>query len=217
MNNWISTPELRSADVWLDPLREKHRAGLIASVSDGELWNLWYTAVPHPDDMSAFIERAVRERAEGESFAFAVRLADTGKIIGSTRYMHIDAINRRVEIGHTWYSASHQRTSVNTSCKHLLLLHAFENADAIAVEFRTNRLNRRSRAAIERLGAAQDGILRSHSISEDGLVRDSAVYSVIAAEWPAVKRNLEWLLLRSEDGPRALRYSATVRHVLPDR
>ena len=195
-NDWLAPPELQSSIVRLEPMQAEHREGLIESVNDGELWKLWFTSVPHPSDIDDFIDTALRERSLGESFAFAVRLAKTDQVIGSTRYMNIDTENRRAEIGYTWYAKSHQRTAVNTACKHLLLKHAFDDCDAIAMEFRTHRMNLRSRAAIERLGAQLDGILRSHQFSDDGLLRDTAVYSIIAAEWPTVEKNLAFRLSR---------------------
>lgn len=191
---WISTTGLRSADVWLDPLSHDHAPGLAHAVRDGELWRLWFTSVPHPDDVGAFIDTALGERDAGRSYPFAVRRPDSGEVVGSTRYMNIDAANRRLEIGHTFYSKACQRTVINTACKMLLLEHAFVDLRAIAVEFRTHRLNRPSRAAIERLGARLDGILRNHMIYRDGIIRDTAVYSIVDSEWPAVAANLEFML-----------------------
>jgi RimJ/RimL family protein N-acetyltransferase len=145
--------------------------------------------------MEAYIATALDERDAGVSLPFAVRDAD-GTIVGSTRYCNIDALNRHLEIGYTWYAARVQRTGLNTEAKLLLLRHAFEKLDCIAVEFRTNWFNQRSRTAIERLGAKQDGVLRNHRLMPDGSYRDTVVFSIIASEWPAVKRNLEYLLDR---------------------
>ncbi|HEY0265312.1 MAG TPA: GNAT family protein [Rhizomicrobium sp.] len=179
----------------LVPLAQDHRDGLIEAVQDGELWKLWYTAIPSPGGMAAEIERRLKLQAEGRMLPFAV-LDATGKPVGMTTYMNVDAANRRVEIGATWYRASAQRGPLNTQCKRLLLAHAFETLDCIAVEFRTHVLNDQSRRAIERLGAKLDGILRRHQILANGTIRDTAVYSITAAEWPMVKAHLDWQLAR---------------------
>ena len=162
---------------------------------DGELWTLWYTSVPPPERMAGEIERRLGLRERGSMLPFTV-LDAAGRIVGMTTYMNIDAQHRRVEIGSTWTAASAQRTGLNTECKLLLLQHAFEALDCIAVEFRTHRLNTRSRRAIERLGAQLDGILRAHQRTADGSLRDTAVYSIVAAEWPTVRAHLRWLLER---------------------
>ena len=181
--------------VALDPLALAHHDGLCDAVRDGELWNLWYTAIPKPEGMRAEIERRLDLQAKGSMLPFTVRDAG-GKILGMTTYMNIDATHKRVEIGSTWYAKSVQRTPLNTECKLLLLGHAFETLDCIAVEFRTSFFNQQSRAAILRLGAKQDGVLRSHQRHADGSLRDTCVYSIIAAEWPAVKRHLQFNLGR---------------------
>jgi len=178
----------------LEPLAFDHHAGLVAAVRDGELWKLWYTAIPSPISMRAEIERRLSLQQAGSMLPFAVRNLANGNIAGMTTYMNIDAKNRRVEIGSTWYAKSVQRTPLNTECKLMLLTHAFEKLDCIAVEFRTGYFNYASRRAIERLGAKQDGILRSHQHYADGSVRDSVVFSIIAQEWPAVKHHLEFKL-----------------------
>jgi RimJ/RimL family protein N-acetyltransferase len=157
------------------------------------LWRLWYTAVPSPDGMAAEIDRRLGLQATGSMLPFTVFDAD-GRVVGMTTYMNIDAKNRRVEIGSTWYAKSAQRTPLNTECKLMLLSHAFETLDCIAVEFRTGFFNYASRRAIERLGAKQDGILRSHQHYADGSLRDTVVFSIVAHEWPAVKRHLEFKL-----------------------
>ena len=178
----------------LEPLAYAHQDALADAVRDGELWKLWYTAVPSPEGMREEIERRLGLQACGSMLPFAVRSLTSGKIVGMTTYMNIDAKNRRVEIGSTWYAKSAQRTPLNTECKLLLLTHAFETLDCLAVEFRTGFFNFASRRAIERLGAKQDGILRSHQRYADGSLRDTVVFSIIAQEWPAVKRHLEFKL-----------------------
>jgi len=155
----------------------------------------WYTAVPAPEAMDDEIERRLHLQAQGSMLPWTVFDAQ-GRIVGMTTYMNIDAANRRVEIGSTWTARSAQRTPLNTQCKRLLLGHAFESLGCIAVEFRTHRLNVQSRRAIERLGAQLDGILRAHQIGRDGTLRDTAVYSITAAEWPTVRRHLDWQLAR---------------------
>ena len=178
----------------LEPLAYEHHDALVEAVRDGELWKLWYTAVPAPEGMRAEIERRLTLQQAGSMLPFAVRSLASGSIVGMTTYMNIDANNRRVEIGSTWYARSAQRTPLNTECKLLLLTHAFETLACIAVEFRTGFFNYASRRAIERLGAKQDGILRSHQRYADGSLRDTVVYSIVVPEWPAVKRHLEFKL-----------------------
>ena len=192
---WPPAVELAGAHVRLVPLAREHANGLAEAVRDGELWTLWYTSVPPPERMAGEIERRLGLRERGSMLPFTV-LDAAGRIVGMTTYMNIDAQHRRVEIGSTWTAASAQRTGLNTECKLLLLRHAFEALDCIAVEFRTHRLNTRSRRAIERLGAQLDGILRAHQRTADGSLRDTAVYSIVAAEWPAVRAHLRWLLER---------------------
>ena len=187
--------------VTVEPLRIEHHDGLVEAVKDGELWNLWYTKVPSPDAMRR--HRATpRPAAKGSMLPFTVIDNSTRRIVGATTYMNIDAENRRVEIGSTWYAQSVQRTGLNTECKHLLLTHAFDTLDCIAVEFRTSHFNRTSRRAIERLGAKLDGILRSHQLAPHGSLQDTCVHSIIAAEWPGVRANLDWML-RMPRTPRA--------------
>ena len=201
---WPDPATLRSGRVTLEPLERRHEAELAEAVRDGELWRLWYTSVPSPEGMAAEIERRLGLQAAGSMLPFAV--IDTppgeaagqgaGKAVGMTTYMNIDAANRRVEIGSTWYRKGVQRTDLNTRCKLLLLGHAFETLRCIAVEFRTHFFNHQSRAGIERLGAKLDGILRSHQLASNGTLRDTCVYSIIAAEWPTVKAHLEFQLSR---------------------
>jgi RimJ/RimL family protein N-acetyltransferase len=178
----------------LEPLAYEHQDALAEAVRDGELWKLWYTAVPSPEGMRAEIERRLGLQKAGAMLPFAVRSLASGKIVGMTTYMNIDANHRRVEIGSTWYAKSAQRTPLNTECKLMLLKHAFETLNCIAVEFRTGFFNYASRRAIERLGAKQDGILRSHQRYADGSLRDTVVFSIVAQEWPAVRRHLEFRL-----------------------
>lgn len=187
MSQWPAPIALSGRHVRLVPLSMAHHDDLAEAVQDGGLHRLWYTSVPAPDGMAAEIARRC---ALTSMCAFAVLDARTGKAIGMTTYMNTDAANRRVEIGSTWYRAAVQRTPINTECKLLLLGHAFDALDCIAVEFRTHVMNTQSRRAIERLGARCDGILRSHMIMANGSLRDTVVYSITAAEWPAVQANL---------------------------
>jgi len=177
----------------LVPLSPAHEQGLQDACCDGDLWKLWYTRVPAPHEVAAEIERRLKLQEQAAMLAFTV-FDSQDRIVGMTTFMNIDNANRRVEIGSTWYGRSAQRTPLNTECKLLLLGHAFEQLNCIAVEFRTHRLNLQSRRAIERLGAQLDGILRSHIHGPDGTLRDTAVYSITAAEWPTVKTHLQWQL-----------------------
>ena len=179
----------------LVPLSPEQLAGLQDAARDGELWNLWYTFVPRPEAMAAEIERRLGLLAKDSMLPFTVLDAE-GRIAGMTTYMNVDGANRRVEIGSTWYAQRVQRTPLNTECKLMLLTHAFDTLNCIAVEFRTHRLNTQSRRAIERLGAQLDGILRSHQVSPNGSLRDTAVYSITAAEWPTVRAHLNFQLER---------------------
>ncbi|MCO4860270.1 GNAT family N-acetyltransferase [Cupriavidus sp. WGlv3] len=179
----------------LEPLRPGHADGLRAACADGELWKLWYTSVPAPERMEAEIARRLDLQQRGTMLPFAVRDA-AGELAGMTTYMNIDAANRRVEIGSTWYARRVQRTPLNTECKLMLLGHAFDHLDCIAVEFRTHWMNQQSRAAIARLGARQDGVLRNHMRMPDGTLRDTVVFSIIASEWPAVRQHLQFQLER---------------------
>ena len=179
----------------LEPLSADHEAGLIEAVQDGELWKLWYTAIPAPEKFAVEIARRLDLQAKSSMLPFTVFDAE-GRIVGMTTFMNIDNVNRRVEIGSTWYAKSAQRGPLNTECKLMLLKHAFEQLDCIAVEFRTHRLNTQSRRAIERLGAQLDGILRSHIRASDGTLRDTAVYSIISTEWPVINQHLQWQLVK---------------------
>lgn len=175
----------------LEPLAPDHEDGIRMAVEDGELWKLWFTSVPRPEAVGEYIQNLLAQKDRGVTYPFSVRDKASGQIVGGTRFLNIDGANRRLEIGGTWYSQSVQRTGINTECKLLLLAHAFETLGCIAVEFRTDWFNKRSQAAIERLGAKRDGVLRNHMIMPDGRVRDTVVYSIIQNEWPGVKRNLQ--------------------------
>jgi N-acetyltransferase len=190
---WPDPVTLRGEHARLEPLSHAHRDALVDAVKDGELWNLWYTSVPTPEGMAKEIDRRLGLQKAGSMLPFTVFDAG-GNVAGMTTYMNIDAANRRVEIGSTWYAKRVQRTPLNTQCKLLLLGHAFETIDCIAVEFRTHFFNHQSRRAIERLGAKQDGILRSHQIAPNGTLRDTVVYSITAAEWPTVRAHLKYQL-----------------------
>lgn len=192
---WPEPVTLRGRHVRVEPLSPAHEGGLIDAVRDGELWQLWYTSVPSPEGMAKEIARRLDLQATGSMLPLTVFDADD-RIAGMTTYMNIDAVHKRVEIGSTWYAKRVQRTLLNTECKRLLLAHAFDTLQCIAVEFRTHRFNTQSRRAIERLGAQLDGMLRSHQRSADGSLRDTAVYSIIAAEWPTVRRHLDWQLTK---------------------
>jgi len=191
MVTWPQPVTLRGSHVTLEPLASRHHDDLVDAVRDGELWKLTYTTIPLPEKMEAEIARRLALAHSGSMLPFAVIENASGKAVGMTTYMNIDAVHRRVEIGSTWYRTRVQRTQLNTECKLLLLAHAFETLDWIAVEFRTSLQNIRSQRAIERLGAKRDGILRNHAVHADGTLRDTVVYSIIAAEWPATKARLE--------------------------
>lgn len=188
--SWPEPVTLRGSHVTLEPLTHARHDELVEAVCDGELWKLWYTLIPSAEQMSQEIHRRLEQQRKGTMLPFAVIEAASGQAVGMTTYMNIDAEARRVEIGSTWYRKRVQRTALNTECKLLLLTHAFEKLDCIAVEFRTHFFNQQSRRAIERLGAKLDGILRNHRRSSDGTLRDTCVYSIIASEWPAVRSHL---------------------------
>ncbi len=190
---WPEKVTLQGQHVLLAPLSQSHCAELQKASAVGELHRLWYTNVPAPDQMAAEIDRRLALQAAGSMLPFATCLPD-GTAIGMTTYMNIDAANRRLEIGSTWLGRAAQRSPVNTEAKRLMLAHAFDALGCIAVEFRTHFMNTQSRAAIERLGAKLDGVLRAHMRLADGSLRDTVVYSITAAEWPAVRANLDWRL-----------------------
>jgi RimJ/RimL family protein N-acetyltransferase len=196
---WPDAVTLTGACARLEPLSRDHCPGLVEAAKDGELWRLWYTTIPAPEGMEAEIERRLSLREAGSMLPFAVIDLAAGQPAGMTTYMNIDAAQRRLEIGSTWYRKSVQRTAINTECKLLLLRHAFEVLDCIAVEFRTHFFNHQSRQAIERLGAKLDGVLRSQMRLKDGSLRDTCVYSIIASEWPAVRANLTWRMQRPRE------------------
>ena len=181
---------LESSRVKLVPMRVSHKDGLLQAASDGNLWNLWFTSVPNEASIDAYINSALEQQDKGISLPYVVIDKQSDSIIGSTRLCNADCQHRRVEIGYTWYAERFQRSWVNTECKLLLLTHVFETLNTIAVEFRTHWHNHKSRTAIARLGAKQDGVLRNHQVLADGSIRDTVVFSIIASEWPAVKNGL---------------------------
>jgi len=192
----ICTPlTLTGQHARLVPLSIDHSAAQCDAVRDGNLEQLWYTAVPTPQGMVAEIERRLGLLAAKSMLPFTVQDA-SGRVVGMTTYMNVDNANQRLEIGSTWYARSVQRTPLNTECKRMLLAHAFEALGCIAVEFRTHRFNTQSRRAIERLGAQLDGMLRNHQVASNGTLRDTAVYSITADEWPTVRAHLDWQLAR---------------------
>jgi len=194
----ITTPvTLEGNGIRLEPLTAAHEPDLTAAAADGRLWELWFTSVPTPDQTSTYITDALEGQRAGHMLAWAVRELSSGAIIGTTRYHDIVAAIDRVEIGYTWYAKRWQRSHVNTTCKLLLFTHAFESLGCKVVGLRTDNFNFASQRAIERLGARKDGVLRHHVARRDGSARDSVMYSVIAAEWPDVKRHLELRLLRN--------------------
>jgi RimJ/RimL family protein N-acetyltransferase len=193
MNDIVQAVTLTGQHASLVPLAPEHAAALTEAARDGELWRLWYTSVPKPEDMPQEIERRLGLQAKGTMLPFTV-LDAGGRPAGMTTFMNVDAVNRRVEIGSTWYARRVQRTPLNTECKLMLMRHAFEALQCIAVEFRTHFINHQSRRAIERLGARLDGILRSHTRMPNGTLRDTCVYSIVASEWPMVQAHLQWQL-----------------------
>ena len=194
---FINKKQLEGKFVSLEPLSLEHIDELKIAVQDGESWKLWYANVPTPDSMAAYVQQAIVNAQTG-ALVYAVRHKASGKIVGTTRYYKIDAENHRAMIGYTWYSDSVRRSPVNTECKLLLLENLFEASSAIAAEFRTHIANLASRRAIERLGAKLDGILRNHQKLKNGTIRDTAVYSIIASEWPELKANLVARLAEKE-------------------
>jgi RimJ/RimL family protein N-acetyltransferase len=197
--SWLQPTTLRGSYATLEPLSEKHLDDLVEAVNDGELWKLWYTSIPEPVKVGSEIERRLDLQSKGTMLPFAIIENSSQKAVGMTTYMNVDSTNRRVEIGSTWYRKRVQRSAINSECKLMLLTHAFENLDCIAVEFRTHFLNQQSRKGIERLGAKLDGILRSHMLGTNGTLRDTCVYSIIAPEWPTIKMNLEWYMVKPRE------------------
>ncbi len=196
MNSWLAPVTLTGGSVILLPMTEQHREPLLDAASDGELWNLWFTSVPSAKTIESYLTVAFSDQEQQKALPFVVIDKQSGMIIGATRFCNADAVSRRVEIGYTWYASRFQRTGVNTECKFLLLQHAFETLDCIAVEFRTNWYNFPSRNAIARLGAKQDGVLRNHRLDKEGNIRDTVVFSIISGEWPGVKRSLTFQMER---------------------
>jgi RimJ/RimL family protein N-acetyltransferase len=200
-NPFTRALHLQGQHAELVPLHASHHDDLVEAVKDGELWRHWYTFIPTPEKMADEIARRLSLHQQGSMLPFSILVG--GKAVGMSTYMNIDAVNRRVEIGSTWYRTSVQRSPVNTECKRLLLAHAFEQLDCIAVEFRTHFFNQQSRRAIERLGAKLDGVLRNHSINTHpdavGALRDTCVYSILNTEWPSVKAHLDYQLSRSRE------------------
>lgn len=196
---WLTSQVLENDHVILKPLEIQHMEALIEAVCDGELWNLWFTHIPTPEQMEAEIQRRLNLQTQGKMLPYTVIEKQTAQVLGMTSFMNIEAVHRRVEIGSTWYRQSVQRTHINTACKQLLLSYAFDHLDCIAVEFRTSSFNFKSRAAIERLGAKLDGILRSHQIVKDDILRDTYVYSILKSEWAAVRQHLNFLLDKSNN------------------
>jgi RimJ/RimL family protein N-acetyltransferase len=200
---------LEGHGVRLEPLSEKHHAEFCAASSDGRLWELWFTSVPEPDRVRQYISDALVGQEAGHMLPWAVRELTTNSIVGSTRYHDIVPAVDRVEIGYTWYSKSWQRTHVNTSCKLLLLEHAFDTLGCKVVGLRTDNFNFRSQRAIEALGAKKDGVIRHHAARRDGSVRDTVIYSILASEWPDIRRHLALRIARHDSEVRP----DTSRHV----
>ena len=190
--SWLTETPLTSDLVTLMPLRKEHAKGLVEAASDGELWNLWFTSVPSAETVDSYIEKALQQQKEGTSLPFVIIDNASQTIIGCTRICNAIEQHKRVEIGYTWYAKRVQRTAVNSQCKLLLLQLAFETLGCIAVEFKTHWHNVKSRAAIARLGAKQDAVLRNHQIGIDGIIRDTVIFSIIQSEWPAVKQSLSF-------------------------
>jgi N-acetyltransferase len=193
----LNPTTLEGRGIRLEPLCMDHVDDLARAATDGELWNLFFTFVPEPEKSVSYIETALEGQASGHMLPWAVRELSSNRIVGSTRYHDIKSEVDRVEIGYTWYGASHHRSNVNTTCKLLLLEHAFGTVGCGVVGFRTDGLNIRSQRAIEALGAKKDGVIRNHSLRYDGSVRDDVLYSILQAEWPGVRKHLETRLWRN--------------------
>jgi RimJ/RimL family protein N-acetyltransferase len=189
---------LKNEIVSLLPLELTHKKELLEASLEGNLSSLWYTTIPDENTIDSYINKAIKDRNSGLSYPFVIISNGSNNVVGTTRFLNIDAKNKRLEIGNTWYSKPAQRTNINTNCKLLLLTYAFEEFNAIAVEFRTHWHNHKSRTAIARLGAKQDGILRNHSIHESGEYRDTVVFSIINHEWPVVKKSLTYTIYSKE-------------------
>lgn len=196
MTDWLQAVVLETELALLRPLHVDDTDALLAAAGDGRLWELWYTQVPDADSVASYVAEALREQQLGRALPFVVVERASGQVVGTTRYCNADAANRRLEIGYTWYASRCQRTALNTQCKLALLQHAFEVLDCVAVEFRTHWHNQQSRAAIARLGAKQDGVLRNHRLEPDGARRDTVVFSILDSEWPSVRKSLQHRLAR---------------------
>lgn len=199
----VQPATLETDGIRLEPLTAEHHEALSAASADGRLWELWFTAVPAPDQMAAYVAEALKGQLEGHMLPWVVRELASGAVIGSTRYHDMMPGIDRVEIGHTWYAQSRQRTHVNTTCKLLLLGHAFDTLGCKVVGLRTDAFNLRSQRAIEGLGAKKDGVIRHWGMRRDGTVRDTVMYSILAAEWPDVRRHLALRLARHRAASRA--------------
>ncbi len=191
--SFVEPVTLSSRGISLVPLAIGHEAGLRTAAADGELWNIRVTSVPAPDETRGYIDTALEMRAQGNRFAFAVIDDASGRVLGSTSYHDIVPAVKRLEIGYTWYAKRMQRTHVNTTCKLMLLTHAFDVLGCNLVGWRTDNFNHASQRAIERLGAKKDGVIRGHALRRDGTIRDTVMYSVSAGEWPEVRAQLQWL------------------------
>ena len=198
---FVEAVTLSARGITLTPLALAHEAGLRAAAADGALWNIRVTSVPEPDQTRGYIGSALEMREAGNRLAFAVLESDTGTVIGTSSYHDILPAVRRVEIGYTWYARRVQRTHVNTTCKLLMLTHAFETLDCAVVGWRTDNFNFASQAAIERLGARKDGVIRGHALRRDGSIRDTVMYSLRAGEWPEVRAQLLYLLDKPRTAP----------------
>ena len=198
---FVEPTTLSARGLTLVPLDASHEAGLRAAAADGELWNIRVTSVPEPEQTRKYIEDALQMRADGNRFAFAVLEDATGTVLGTTSYHDILPAVRRVEIGYTWYAQRCQRTHVNTTCKLLMLQHAFDTLGCKVVGWRTDNFNFASQRAIERLGAKKDGVIRGHAMRRDGTIRDTVMYSLRAGEWPEVKAQLIYLLDKPRSSP----------------
>lgn len=190
----IEPVELTGEHVRLEPLAQQHLPQLAEAITDGELWKLFVTLVPKPEQLDAFLERALKDQSSGDGLTFATIDKASGRVVGSTRFMKSNLAYKRTEIGYTFIAAAYQRTVINTEAKLLMLTYAFESLDLNRVEFMTDFLNTKSRQAIARLGAKEEGVLRNHFVMPNGRIRDSVIFSIIANEWAGVKENLEFKL-----------------------
>jgi RimJ/RimL family protein N-acetyltransferase len=197
VSDWRAVPTLVGRHVTLRPMLAEDRDAILAASADGKSWELFYTSTPGPETIDHWLARIFAEQDYGRALPLVVSQPD-GRVIGATRFMRMSSHNRRLEIGGTFYAQSVRRSGVNTETKRLMLAHAFETLECLCVQFRTDWLNRTSQAAIERLGAKRDGVLRNHIVMRDGRVRDTVVYSIVAGEWPGVRANLDLLLARHE-------------------